>query len=132
MRAAGALGGLWCAWLAGAVYVRAYQTNQPAAPPPAELQAATIPVRTVAILPDLAFGDRWQAPAAIAAGQPRPASQIIQQASLAAEDPIDEPAAKAQPRPRRAERRAEADSVCGSRGRHYFHRRHWTGWRCNR
>jgi hypothetical protein len=106
---AGLSGALWCAWMIAAVLGHGSQNNAPApaaaGPPP----PIAIMVRTVRIAPELAFDDRWQAPA-----------PAMQQARIADEGPIG---------PLKAEQNHEstrhaarhADPVCGSRGRRYFH-----------
>ena len=60
---AAASGALWCAWTMAAVLVHGSQNNAaPRAtidPPP----SITVMVRTVRIVPELPFAERWQAPA---------------------------------------------------------------------
>ncbi|WLB65998.1 hypothetical protein QIH96_12890 [Bradyrhizobium japonicum] len=66
-------------------------------------------VRAIPMIPELAFDDRWQAPA--------PAMQHARMAEDLQIKP-DQPKAAQKP-PRRAER--HADRVCGNKGRRYFY-----------
>jgi hypothetical protein len=106
-----ATGGLWCAWTIAAVFVHAFPNS---APVPATIDPPrpfSVLIRTIPITPELAFADRWQAPAAAAEAMPQ---------AIMAEDDQAKPnqPKQSQISPRRAKR--HADRVCGSKGRRYF------------
>ena len=111
---------LWCAGMAAAVLGRPFQINAPvpaAAEPP---QPITVMIRTVRIVPELLFDERWQAPA--------PAMQHVRMA-----ENIEISSDQAKPSHNSAKHVARhADTVCGTRGRRYFHIGRRLSWRCRR
>jgi hypothetical protein len=113
-------GALWCAWTVAAVLVRTSEIN---APTPAQIdspQPFTVVVRSVRITPEMAFDDRWQAPA-----------PAMQQAIMAE---TNQQASEQSKSSHHASRHVErhADPVCGSRGRRHFHTGRHLSWRCRR
>jgi hypothetical protein len=111
-----ASGALWYAWTVAAVLVRTTGNNSP---PPAAIdppQPRTVIVRTVSIIPEPPFAERWPA----VQGGPPAAVDESQQVSI-----------KLQPEPQ-ARHAVPRDPVCGSRGRRYFHIGRRLSWRCRR
>src|SRR5258707_10330846 len=60
-----ASGALWAAWMVGAVFVQLDQKNAPAPAAIDPPKPFAVMIRTVPITPELAFEQRWQAPAPV-------------------------------------------------------------------
>jgi hypothetical protein len=118
IRLPGVCWALLCAGIIAAFITRQLGNSAPlpaAASPPPPL---TLAVRTIPIIPELAFDQRWQVPPpVIAATSPEPAAQPGNAADSKPERRVSH----------RAERR---DRVCGERGRRYFHVGRHRSWRC--
>jgi hypothetical protein len=115
-----ASGALWCAWTVAAMLARATENNAPpptAVDPPAPF---VVTVRTIPIIPEAAFADRWQVPAPIPAPAPAAESQQF---------PI-----KLTPAPRQAEAHAERSErdICTRHRMHKVITRGGKSWRCRR
>jgi hypothetical protein len=111
---------LWCAGMAAAVLAHVFQNNAPAPAAADVLEPFTVMIRSVPIIPELAFDDRWQGPG--------PAMQHVR---MAEEAEISSDQAK--PSHNSAKHVARhADTVCGTRGRRYFHIGRRLSWRCRR
>jgi hypothetical protein len=107
--------GLWCVYALASVFVQPVENN---AQPPAAIdppQPFTVIVRTVPIIAadSSTFDDRWQLP----------------QTAAKPDQPVQASAKLSERVSHRAEHR---DSVCGTRGRRYFHVGRRLSWRCRR
>jgi hypothetical protein len=115
---------LTCAGMVAAIVSRLVGNNAPppaaASPPP-----LTLAVRTIPIIPELAFDQRWQVPPPVIAATPP-------LAAATRPEPATKPVNAADSKPERhASRRAEPrDRVCADRGRRYFHIGRHLSWRC--
>jgi hypothetical protein len=103
---------LWCVCSAATALMQPVKNNEPPPQHQPEPTAFITVVRTIPILKELAFEDRWQVPA--------PEAMPPTNVSLRLE-----PDQHSQP----AER---PDPVCGSKGRRYFHIGRILSWRCRR
>jgi hypothetical protein len=120
---AAASAALWCAgWLAAAI--GHFSQNSAPLPAPADPpQPFAVVVRTIPMIPEMPFDDRWQAPA-----------PAMQQAGIAEEDkPIPDHPKPAKIKPKHVERHAESrGNICT---RHHMRKvitRGGKSWRCRR
>ena len=109
---------LWCVCSAAAALVQPVKNNEPPPQHQPEPTAFITVVRTIPILKELAFEDRWQVPAPEAMP---PTIGSAKNVSLQLEP--DQQASQPAERP---------DPVCGSKGRRYFHIGRILSWRCRR
>ena len=101
---------LWCVCSAATALVQPVKNNDPPPQHQPEPTAFITVVRTIPILKELAFEDRWQVPV----------PETMPPISLRLEpdqhsQPVERP-----------------DPVCGSKGRRYFHIGRILSWRCRR
>jgi hypothetical protein len=109
---------LWCVCSAATALVQPVKNNDPPPQHQPEPTAFITVVRTIPILKELAFEDRWQVMPPISL---RLEPDQHQNVSLQLEP--DQQASQPAERP---------DPVCGSKGRRYFHIGRILSWRCRR
>ena len=112
---------LWCVCLAAAALVQPSKNYEPTPQPPPEPTAFITVVRTIPILKELAFEDRWQVPAPEA--MPPTIGSANRYPNVSLQLNADQQASQPAERP---------DPVCGSKGRRYFHIGRILSWRCRR
>jgi hypothetical protein len=109
---------LWCVCSAATALVQPVKNNDPPPQHQPEPTAFITVVRTIPILKELPFEERWQIPAPEAMP---PTIGSAKNVSLQLEP--DQQASQPAERP---------DPVCGSKGRRYFHIGRILSWRCRR
>jgi hypothetical protein len=112
---------LWCVCSAAAALVQPSKNYEPTPQPPPEPTAFITVVRTIPILKELPFEERWQVPAPEAMPPTIGSANRYQNVSLQLN--ADQQASQPAERP---------DPVCGSKGRRYFHIGRILSWRCRR
>jgi hypothetical protein len=112
---------LWCVCSAAAAFVQPVKNNEPPPQHQPEPTAFITVVRTIPILKELPFEERWQVPAPEAMPPTIGSANQHQNVSLQLEP--DQRASQPAERP---------DPVCGSKGRRYFHIGRILSWRCRR
>ena len=112
---------LWCVCSAATALVQPVKNNDPPTQHQPEPTAFITVVRTIPILKELAFEDRWQVPVPEAVSPTIGSANRYQNVSLQLE-----------PDPQVSQRAERRDPVCGSKGRRYFHIGRILSWRCRR
>jgi hypothetical protein len=111
---------LWCVCAAAAVIVQPSQNNETQPLPDSPPAPFTVVVRTIPIIKQLPFEERWRDPA------PQTMPFII---SLA--DQYQQVSLQLKPDQQASQPAERPDLVCGSKGRRYFHIGRILSWRCN-